>query len=193
MGQQRCQLRPEALDHEVLQLRGQTKCCMGIVMGIMDATRFVPTRASSFRPMLRLRRKRASSFFTILRLRRRRAASVVRVHNARRQAVEPVVGRAPGSVELLGLEHRARVRPPVVYYRAGAAPVHTNHGHRLGTGLACTAPGLASCRSACACVSESAHSRYVRGGSNGSAEPDDLCVHGPLWSISLECRTASPS
>ena len=101
---------------------------MGIVMGIMDATRLVPTRASSFRPMLRLRRRRASSFFTILRLRRRRASSVVRVHNARRQAVEPVVGGAPGSVELLGLD--ARVRPPVVYDRAGASPVHRDHGHR---------------------------------------------------------------
>ena len=97
-------------------------------MGIMDATRLVPTRASSFRPMLRLRRRRASSFFTILRLRRRRASSVVRVHNARRQAVEPVVGGAPGSVELLGLD--ARVRPPVVYDRAGASPVHRDHGHR---------------------------------------------------------------
>tara|TARA_B100000795_G_scaffold265013_1_gene246274 strand:+ start:773 stop:1150 length:378 start_codon:yes stop_codon:yes gene_type:complete len=102
---------------------------MGIVMGIVDATRLVPTRASSFRPMLRLRRRRASSFFTILRLRRRRAASVVRVHNACRQAMEPVLGGAPaGSVELLG--RWSSGRPPVVYHRAGAAPVHRDDWHR---------------------------------------------------------------
>ena len=105
-------------------------------MGIVDATRLIPTRPSSFRAMLRLRRRRTSSFLTILRLRRRRcASSVVGIHNTFRQALEPLVSGAPGSVELLGLEHRARVRPPVVYCRAGAAPVHRDHGHRrLHTG-----------------------------------------------------------
>ena len=110
----------------MLQLRRQTQCCVGIVMALMNSTRLVPSRASSVHPMLRLGRRRASSFFALLRL-RRRAASGVRLHNACWQAMEPLVGGAPGSVDLLGLVHRPRVRPAVVYNRA--APVHGDHGH----------------------------------------------------------------
>ena len=111
----------------MLQLRRQAQCCVGIVVALMNSTRLVPSRASSVHPMLRLGRRRASSFFfAVLRL-RRRASSVVRLHNACWQAMEPLVGGAPGSVDLLGLVHCPRVRPAVVYNRA--APVHGDHGH----------------------------------------------------------------
>ena len=113
-------------------------------MALMHSTRLVPSRASSVHPMLRLGRRRASSFFAVLRL-RRRASSVVRLHNACRQAMEPLVGGAPGSVDLLGLVHRPRVRPAVVYNRA--APVHGDHGHGARSGLQSSAAAISvTCR-----------------------------------------------